>query len=322
MSGALAWLRRRALGLSVARAKRPLGGIPDLTEDRRATLERIVEAFVLGYDQALAHDRLDRLAGRLADVEARWRGFAFEGAGMALWLLDSLSLGRGGRWRRFQSEVAPEHAYLLHVGAGWALARLRQDWEERTEGMDPLLRWLVLDGAGFHAGFFRPDRWHRDHERPRLRAGAHAVFDQGLGRSLWFVHGAMAVRIVSAIEGFPRERREDLWSGVGLACTYAGGVGPGEAQHLFAASGSAAPHFAQGVAFAVAARARGGNPAHHSDEVCRLVWGRPSAEVAADVERARTRAEEGTGRGGYERWRADLRARFSSNRVEVCDAVP
>src|SRR3712207_8380154 len=47
--------------------------------------------------------------------------------------------------------------------------------------------------------------------------------DQGLGRSLWFVQGADVRRIPATVNAFPAERRPDLWSGLGLACGYAGG---------------------------------------------------------------------------------------------------
>lgn len=321
MTAARAWLRRHALGLSEARGKRPLETIQGMTAERRATLERVVDAFVSGYGAALEHDDPIALAARLRGTPPGWMGFAFEGAGMALWLRDSLSLLSRGRWRRFQSEGAPEQSYLLHVGAGWALARLRQNWQLRTARMDPLLRWLVLDGYGFHQGYFHPGRFHHRREVTRLPVREHAVFDQGLGRSLWFVHGANVERIPDAIRAFPAERREDLWSGVGLACAYAGGVGLDEVAYLLAASGRAVCHFAQGVAFAVAARTRGADWAEHTEWICRRVWGRSSADVADLVEGARTLAEERPAGEGYELWRAGLRAEFATTRVEACDEV-
>ena len=78
-----------------------------------------------GYNAAVATDDLAPLARELGQVPPTWRGFAFEGAGMSLWLQDSLSLFRRDRWKGFQSEHAPEHAYLLHVGAGWAMCLAR-----------------------------------------------------------------------------------------------------------------------------------------------------------------------------------------------------
>src|SRR6185295_14439151 len=93
---------------------------------------------------------------------------------------------------------------------------------------DPVLGWLALDGYGFHEAFFRTERSVRRQEVPRKVRGfgypRHA-FDQGIGRCLWFVEGAHVGRIAATIGAFPEDRRPDLWSGVGLAATYAGGRG-------------------------------------------------------------------------------------------------
>src|SRR5947199_74099 len=47
--------------------------------------------------------------------------------------------------------------------------------------------------------------------------------DQGIGRALWFIHGAQALDVAAAVASFAEHRRPDLWSGVGLAATFAGG---------------------------------------------------------------------------------------------------
>src|SRR5262249_43750809 len=155
-------------------------------------------------------------------VESGERGFAFEGAAMASALLDLLALGRGRRLEGLLRGPGAAHVYMVHVGAGWALARLRRRPWSRLHGLDPLLGWLSVDGYGFHQGFFAWERFVRRQEEPRrLSAYARRAFDQGLGRSLWFVHGADVERIASSVKSFSVRRRGDLWSGVGLAATYA-----------------------------------------------------------------------------------------------------
>jgi hypothetical protein len=114
---------------------------------------------------------------------------------------------------------------MAHVGAGWAFARLCRNIGRPLARLDPLLRWLAVDGYGFHEGYFHCHRYIERPTRPaRLSGYALRVFDQGLGRSLWFVYGADIARISSAIATFTPERRADLWSGTALACSYAGGV--------------------------------------------------------------------------------------------------
>ena len=43
------------------------------------------------------------------------------------------------------------------------------------------------------------------------------MFDQGLGRSFWFVNGGNPELIAQTIHSFPDSRQADFWSGIGLA---------------------------------------------------------------------------------------------------------
>lgn len=186
----------------------------------RQRLEEVGRCFVAGYHAALEDDRPLPLAAWIdAEVERELQGFAYEGAGMALALLDALIPGRRNRLARLLTGPGDAHAYIIHVGAGWILARLPLAPERLLARLeDPVLRWLALDGYGFHEGFFRWPRFVERREIPRkLRGYARRGFDQGLGRSLWFVDGADVRLIPRTISSFPDDRQPDLWSGVGLA---------------------------------------------------------------------------------------------------------
>src|SRR5262245_60127955 len=91
--------------------------------------------------------------------------------------------------------------------------------------MDPLLRWLAVDGYGFHEAYFHHPRRVTLGEGPRRLTGyERRAYDQGLGRGMWFVEGADVGRLSDTIRRFAESRRADLWGGAGLACAYAGGV--------------------------------------------------------------------------------------------------
>jgi hypothetical protein len=168
----------------------------------RERLESIGLAFVRGYHAALERGGAPALGARLDDEPLEIRGFAFEGAGMALALLDAISPFDRGRWARFARGDGAPHAYMLHVGAGWATARLPHALARRIAGFDPLLRWLVLDGRGFHDGYFARVRRVKRGLVPRDILGyARRAYDQGLGRSLWFGEGGEPGRIAAAIAG-------------------------------------------------------------------------------------------------------------------------
>jgi hypothetical protein len=158
-------------------------------------------------------------------VELDFRGFAFEGAAMGLALQDWLTPWNRGRLQNFLRGPGDVHAYMVHVGAGWVMARVPGSVEKFMSRFDPLLRWLLVDGYGFHEAFFHWPRYLAGGPVPkRLQGYARRVFDQGFGRCLWFVDGADVNRIAQTIGGFAFERQADLWSGVGLASVYAGEV--------------------------------------------------------------------------------------------------
>jgi hypothetical protein len=275
-------------------------------------LEGIGRAFLHGYHAALEEDRPDRLAPRLDEWEPGLRGFAFEGAGMGLHLLDLLLPWKRGRLRGFLAGPAAAHVYMVHVGAGWALAQLGLRVDPALARLDPLLGWLAVDGYGFHHGYFRwPEAVGRQRVPRRLSGYAQRVFDQGLGRSLWFVEGAEANRIAATIAGFPPSRHADLWSGAGLACAYAGGVPEEAVEQLGRRAGRDHPHLAQGAAFAAKARRRAGNPAPHTEMACRILCGMSADEAAGRTDQALIDLSDNEGLPAYEVWRGRIRANWT-----------
>ena len=312
-------MRRALFGIAPQEttfARRGFRGEAGAVRDR---LERVGSCFVQGYHAALAEDRPLPLAARIdAEVERDFRGFAYEGAGMALALLDTLIPGRRARLARFLAGPGDAHAYIVHVGAGWVMARLPVSPERYLSRLaDPLLRWLALDGYGFHEGFFRWPRSVARQEVPRRLQGYYRRgFDQGLGRSLWFVDGADVDRLPRTIGAFPAARQPDLWSGLGLALGYAGGREPAAVEALLAAAGPHAPRLAQGVAFAAKARQRAGNPTPQTGLACQVVWGISAGEAAAVADEAlRDLPPDCPGEPAYEVWRRRIQDVFSQRRL-------
>jgi enediyne biosynthesis protein E3 len=280
-------LRSFVFGISPEEATFARRGFRVGENQTRKRLEQIGKTFLVGYHAALRQNDADALAHELQWIDPELNGFAFEGAAMALTLLDHLMPWRmataGPRLQTFLTGPGEAHRYMIHVGAGWALARLpwRTAWPPRW--LDPLLGWLAVDGYGFHEGYFHWRRSVNQQVTPRGLTGyACRVFDQGLGRSLWFVEGADVIQISQTIAAFPAQRHADLWSGVGLACAYAGGVNTTQIAALRTAAGAFQPCLAQGAAFAAKARRHAGNPDPHTELACTLLCGL-SADQAAGV---------------------------------------
>ena len=191
--------------------------------------------------------------------------------------------GIAGGSRGFLAGPGAAHAYMVHVGAGWALAQLRRPRRSGPGAARPLARLAggrrlrvpsrLLPLARGRGAPAVPDRLS-GYARAGLRPGAgpEPLVRRG-GRGGADRRDDRRVR--------PRRGTADLWSGVGLACAYAGGVA-GEADRGLERDGRVRidPQLAQGVAFAAKARQRAGNPAPHTDLACRIVCGMSAEEAA------------------------------------------
>lgn len=283
---------------------------------------RIAASFWIGYHAALADPRPAPVVEAIEGIERGWRGYAYEGVGMVLALLDALRprLGRrrrsGGRLGDLFAGPARAYRYLVYLGVGATLARLRCRPARVLESLDPLGRWLVFDGYGFHQGYFVAPKAAQSGQVPvpgRLAGYARRVFDQGLGRCLWFIHGMDPEGIAEAVEAYPEERRGDLWSGLGLAAAYAGGAPPPVLLDLASRAGPWRADLLQGVAFAATARVEPDDLAAHTDEACRALCGTGAAELAALCQEAARDLPDDGGRldaalPAWETWRRRVRS--------------
>ena len=176
-------LRRSLFGISPTETSFARRGFSTGEKEVRQRLEKIGGIFVHGYQAALDYTDPEKLAPHLEAVELEFRGFAYEGAAMGLTLLDYLTPWTKSRLKILLNGSGNRHVYMVYVGAGWALARLRRPAHHFLARFDPLLSWLAVDGLGFHEGYFKWRRYYEDQAAPKGLSGyACRVFDQGLGR--------------------------------------------------------------------------------------------------------------------------------------------
>ncbi|MBS1911425.1 MAG: DUF1702 family protein [Bacteroidetes bacterium] len=304
-------LRTRLFGISMMEATFERRGFPACASGPRQRLESIGCTFLTGYHAALQAGSMPELQTLLESVECERRGFAYEGAAMALGLLDRLTLWRRNRFEQFVAGPAFHHQYMAYVGFGWALARLRRAPARILRSMDPLIRWLALDGYGFHECYFHWKRVIQEQHVPgRLSGYERNAFDQGVGRCLWFVNGADPDRLAYSIARFDESRRADLWSGAGLACAYAGGVSDDVLLRLGDLGALYRPEIAQGVLFATETRIEAGNMCGHTERACRLLCGMTIQQASTIVNNERRRLVHGASRPAYEQWRRGIQACF------------
>lgn len=268
-----------------------------------------------GCNLALEHGAPEIVEADLSVMEPGLRGFAFEGAAMGLALLDLLTPWRRDRISTFLRGAGDSHAYMVHVGVGWVWARMPFGFRRRQKKLDPLLGWLAFDGWGFHEGFFHWPKYIAGQPSPgKLSGYERRVFDQGLGRSFWFVNGGDTELIAQTISKFSAERQPDLWSGVGLAATYAGIVSETSLGELREKAGRFHPQLAQGAAFAAKARQRAGNLTDYTSLATKVLCGLPAENAARITDEALENLPADSDVPAYEIWRRRIQKHFLSTR--------
>jgi enediyne biosynthesis protein E3 len=295
-------------------------GFAPTSEQKQQHLEGIGRAFISGYNLALEASDLHGLAHAINSFGPQRTGFAFEGAAMGLALTDHLGWGARNRWREFLEGPGAFHKYMLYVGYGWALARLpwlRHRLASVLSRHRVIEKWLMVDGYGFHEGYFHPERSFDRQKRPaRVRGDAARVFDQGLGRCLWFYCGADVERVANCVDRFHPSRRADLWSGLALAVTYAGGATQSEIIKLYKNAAGFEAHLAQGSAFAAQARMFGNLDVPHTGVATRIFCGGDAVEAAAATDEALSSIGADAGSyESYEQWRSAIRKLLADARV-------
>lgn len=309
-------IRRRLFGLSEREALFSRRGFQAETK-MVAYLEGLGATFIRGYNAGLEADSQAHLAETLDQTEAELVGFAWEGASMALALMDILTPWNRGRLNTFLKGPGERHVYMVHIGAGWALARLGRAIEPFLNRCDPLFRWLVMDGYGFHQGYFHWRRYIEQRQpEAKLKGYAARAFDQGLGRAMWFVSGADLGKVTATVLTFPEKRHSDLFSGIGLAAAYAGKPSAVDLRQWLELPPEHLRPIRQGIVFAAQARQRAGNPAAHTETACLELCGMTASEAAARTDEALQDLPEGADAvPAYEIWRQRLQAMMTEEKT-------
>jgi len=174
------------------------------------------------------------------------------------------------------------HEYMSYVGAGIACGVFKKhSFEKFLDKASPTSGLLLLNGLGFYYAYFKPEQTikRRFFVPKNVKKDPFFLecYDNGIGRALWFYHGANPESIAQMIAAFPEERRAGVWAGVGLAATYAGGVAPNKILLLKQLSGKYYDSLAEGCVLASHTRDVAGNP--HEDDSTELILTKKNAAV-------------------------------------------
>ena len=199
-------------------------------------LELVAKVVLRGYNTALekglSRDLLTCVETKKKDLV----GFFNEGIGMGLFTLDLFSLRKRNRFWEFIKDKGKHHEYMSYIGAGIAFGVFKiRSIKRFIKKASPTSGLLLLNGIGFYYAYFKPNKTLNKFFIPSnlTKDDFHVeCYGNGIGRALWFYHGANPESIAQTIQKFPKSRRAGIWAGVGLAATYAGGVLPEKIQLL------------------------------------------------------------------------------------------
>ncbi|MFC5827032.1 DUF1702 family protein [Nonomuraea insulae] len=324
MSTFLGSLRRLVLAPSLTEVTFAGRGFPVVPSAETELLEAIPQAVVCGFEWGIdARDQWE-VERRLDMVRTDLRGFAYEGVTMAFTVLDAMAGGRGKRTRELLLGPGQPHIFLAYIGIGFAMARLpRVLWKKVLPDLTgspyhPVMSWLAIDGYGFDLAYFHTRQYVDEQRVPaaypwrgRPNYFPRAV-DQGIGRALWFIHGGRVTDVATAVRRFAPERQPDLWSGVGLAATFAGGGAVDALALLRQESGEHRDELAQGSVFALKARHYSGHVPKHSEAAASVLTGMSVAGAVALADDTAVGPDTSGDVPDYELWRRRVRLHFAA----------
>lgn len=286
-------IRKQFLGLPLSEADFKVRKFEE-GHDAQERLELVAKTVVQGYNTAVEHGLGPDLMAIATSIDKELQGFFNEGIGMGLHALDTFSFSKKKQFWSFIEGEGNHHEYMSYIGAGLTCAVFKKPFKKLLD-KGSVTSWLALDGIGFYYAMFKTPKVLADVYVPKkIKADAFYLdrFDNGVGRALWFYASGEPQKIADTIKQFPESRRGPIWSGVGLAATYAGGVTEEKLRKLRALSGEHCLQLGQGSILAIHTRFTAGNPSTYNKMATAVLVGSTAEECEKIASAYKAKLEE------------------------------
>ena len=233
----------------------------------------VQDTFKRGKEKATTTENLNKLNEWLLELPKEFISVAYEGASMGVAIKSIEETNSLNQWNKFYNDFGLKHSSQMHVGLGWAFAELNLKFKDVDLVIDPVLKYRVLDGYGYYEGIFKRRQSIRTQQVPQhfneieLRA-----YNQGLGRSLWYIAQGEVEKLVKLINIFAENRHNDMWRGIGIAVAYVGGVEALNIEQLVIGSGQHLSSFKSGVALLIQSRAKAGSIVNDTENISNILF--------------------------------------------------
>ena len=219
-------------------------------------IKTIKETFLLGENLAKKHKEKDSLFASLDSVPQPFVSVAYEGA--SFYIASTCFVNENesfDEWVFFSKQACSEHIPQIHIGLGWAIAKEKKNINDFIKKTDKAFTPKIFDGFGYCSGLFYRREVVRLGRIPAIiKPDFTPFFNQGLGRFFWHISDGDANKLPRFLSLVEKKRLGDVWRGIGIAFTYAGGVKKSEILDVLTISKEYKKDFKSGVVLALQTR--------------------------------------------------------------------
>jgi enediyne biosynthesis protein E3 len=230
------------------------------------------------------HNNIPALIEYLKHTKKEFSSIAYESASMAIALKSFEADAFPYEWLLFANGSAAAHQPQVYVGLGWAISKSNFSFLTAIEKLHSKFYFRIADGCGYYDGSFKRRQTVINQQLPvYLPIAAMPMYDQGVGRSIWYTQKADIHKISSKIESFKASRHADLWRGVGIAVAYVGGCDDADLKTLWQYAAANSFQLACGAALAARSRTMANTMTADTDRCSRL-WFALTGDAAIENE--------------------------------------
>ena len=255
-------------------------------------IENVKTIFQLAKENARRLEDLNELIICLDQTQKEFISVAYEGAAMEIALQDFASGNSTKRLPEFLKR-AKKHTTQIYIGLGWAIAQEKNPSLISTEKIDPRMLFCIWDGCGYFDGIFKQRQTIKGQNRlAYIDQNNYRAYDEGMGRSLWYLAKGDNEKIKEMVKLFSEERHSDLWRGIGIACSYVGGFNESTLVSLKISAGKHAMQLCIGNAMVAESRIQAESPTIDMEIACDFFCNLKTEELISITETIDTAKEE------------------------------
>jgi len=212
-----------------------------------------------------------------------YRSIAYEGASFEIAMKDLVSGQRLRQWNEFKN-ASQLHSFHVDIGLGWALAKTQLSPHSFAESTNDLSGSMILDGVGYYHALYKGRSTLKDKAvPPSIQEESLRLFDQGVGRRLWYVAKGNEQEVIELLHNFPVSRHGALFRGIGIACGYVGGCEEHQLTYLKEISEGNLEQLQFGITLAAISRIISDTATPDIDVACRIICNKTLNELRVSV---------------------------------------